>query len=130
MNVVEFRKERDYFPQVLARPTVVKTTKAINDMDLNLVRLILAVVISRSHNYLFVKQHLNNGKVVTKQKKKILFYHKLPSWENHLSKTERFRNHEQVRINLLVEHGEVRSYLADRYPECRQIEFSRKKEDD
>nr|CAG4647048.1 EOG090X0689 [Megafenestra aurita] len=110
LNVVEFRKERDYFPQVLARPTVVKTTKAINDMDLNL--------------------HLNNGKVVTKQKKKILFYHKLPSWENHLSKTERFRNHEQVRINLLVEHGEVRSYLADRYPECRQIEFSRKKEDD
>nr|CAG4650973.1 EOG090X0689 [Simocephalus serrulatus] len=109
LNVVEFRKERDYFPVVLAKPSKIKTTKAINDMDLNL--------------------HLNDGKVASKPKKKVPFYQALPSWQNHLSKTERFRNHGQVRVNLLVEHGEVRSFLADRYPECRQSEFSRKKEE-
>nr|CAG4637008.1 EOG090X0689 [Ceriodaphnia reticulata] len=109
LHVVEFRKERDNFPLVLASPSQVKTTKAINDMDFNL--------------------HLNDGKVASKQKKKPLFYQSYPSWQVHLSKTERFRNQEKVRVDLLVEHGEVRSFLADKYPECRQSEFSRKKEE-
>lgn len=37
LHVVEFRKERDYFPQIMAKPSEVKTVKSINDMDLNLV---------------------------------------------------------------------------------------------
>lgn len=40
LHVVEFRKERDNFPQIMAKPSQVKTTKSINDMDLNLVSFI------------------------------------------------------------------------------------------
>nr|CAG4649329.1 EOG090X0689 [Scapholeberis mucronata] len=109
LNVVEIRKERDFFPQVLARPSEVKTKKSINDMDLNL--------------------HLNNGKVVNQKKQRPHYYQTLPSWQNHLSKTERFRNRDQVRVDLLSQYGEVRSFLAEKYPECRQSEFSRKKEE-
>ncbi|EFX85562.1 hypothetical protein DAPPUDRAFT_98818 [Daphnia pulex] len=108
LHVVEFRKERDYFPQIMAKPSEVKTVKSINDMDLNL--------------------YLNDGKVATK-KKKYQVNESDPTWKNHLSKTERFRNHEQVRVNLLVDHGEVRSFLADRYPECRQIKFVKRREE-
>ncbi|KAK4004601.1 hypothetical protein OUZ56_006334 [Daphnia magna] len=109
LHVVEFRKERDYFPQIMAKPSEVKTTKAIDDMDLNL--------------------HLNAGKVVSKRKKGFQPNESDPSWKNHISKTERFRNRDQVRVNLLVEHGEVRSFLADKYPECRQVKFMKKMEE-
>jgi len=39
LNVVEFRKERDNYPQVLAKPSEVKKVKTVNDMDLNLVNM-------------------------------------------------------------------------------------------
>nr|CAG4634784.1 EOG090X0689 [Alona affinis] len=110
LNVVEFRKERDNYPQVMAKPTEVKSVKTVNDMDLNL--------------------FLNDGKVASKKRKVAPFYERLPSWENHLIKTERFRNRDQVRTRLMAQYGEVRSFLADRYPECRQSEFGKKKTED
>ena len=78
----------------------------------------------------FPLKHLNEGKVVTKKKKFRMISETDPSWLNHLSKTERFRNHEKVRLNLLAQYGEVRSFLFDKYPECRQIKFVKKKEEE
>nr|CAG4643205.1 EOG090X0689 [Ilyocryptus agilis] len=109
LNVVELREEMDNFPRVLAKPSETKTRKSINDMDINL--------------------HLNDGQVAFTKKRNPPFYTKMPGWQNHLAKTERFRNRNNVRTNLMVEYGEVRSFLADRYPECRQSEFNRKKEE-
>lgn len=45
LHVVELRKERDYFPQVLATPSEVKSKKSINDMDLNLVYQLIILIL-------------------------------------------------------------------------------------
>jgi len=33
----------------------------------------------------------------------------------------------QVRVNLVSEYGEVRSFLADEFPECRRTKFVKMK---
>nr|CAG4648655.1 EOG090X0689 [Polyphemus pediculus] len=106
LNVVEFREERDNYPDVVAKPSEVKTTKTVNQTDFNL--------------------FLMNGKVPSQKKKPPPFYYDSPSWKNHLSKTVRFRNHEQVRTNMRVEYGEIRSFLTDKYPECVGPKFVKK----
>jgi len=103
LNVVEIRKERDDYPRIIAKPSKVKSTKTTNQNDFNL--------------------FIMDGKVPTEKKKLPLFYMKTPSWQVHLSKTVRFRNHNQVRVNLVSEYGEVRSFLADEFPECRRTKF-------
>ena len=57
-------------------------------------------------------QFLNDGKVASQKKRFVPFYEKLPSWENHILKTERFRNQGQVRTRLMAQYGEVRSFLV------------------
>nr|CAG4642510.1 EOG090X0689 [Evadne anonyx] len=112
LNVVELRKECEDFPCIIAKPSQVKSTKTTNQSDFSL--------------------FLMEGKVPSQKKKYPLFFKKLPSWQVHLSKTVRFRNHNQVRTNLVSEYGEVRSFLADKYPECRKIKYVKQKaeEDD
>lgn len=54
------------------------------------------------------------------QKKKFPpFYMKHKSWEIYLKKREYIRNQDNVRRNLIAEYGEIRSFLTDKYPECR-----------
>jgi len=107
LNVVELRKEREGFPRIIAKPSQVKSTRTTNQSDFNL--------------------FLMEGKVPSEKKKYPLFYKKTPSWQVHLSKTVRFRNHDKVRVNLVSEYGEVRSFLADEFPECRRTKFVKMK---
>nr|CAG4640858.1 EOG090X0689 [Eulimnadia texana] len=83
LHVVELRKERDNFPLVVASPPAeeVKAAPSKTDpTDFNL--------------------YIMDGKVPLKKKKFPNFYELLPSWENHLSKTLRFRNQSKVRTVL------------------------------
>ena len=70
------------------------------------------------------------NKVKSAKKRHLKFFQKLPSWQVHLSKTQRFRNHEKVKFNMKAEYGEIRSFLAEKYPECRNQKIVKQKEED
>lgn len=67
-----------------------------------------------------ISYHFILGKVVLKKNKREPFYTKLASYYRYLQKQERIRNHPEVKKNLIAEYGEIRSFLADKYPECVQ----------
>ncbi|ODN01073.1 28S ribosomal protein S5, mitochondrial [Orchesella cincta] len=46
------------------------------------------------------------------------FYKKLPSWENHLLKTEWRRNHKEVRRWHMREYGGLKDHLTSKFPEA------------
>lgn len=72
------------------------------------------------------KQFCFDGKVVLKKKKCPPFYTKLDSYLKYLNRQERVRNHDKVRIQMLAEHGELRSFHTDKYPECRPSRLPKK----
>ncbi|XP_033347865.1 putative 28S ribosomal protein S5, mitochondrial [Bombus vosnesenskii] len=102
LHVVEMRKENNYFPTVLASPSIVRTSKEIPQDEI-----------------LDFKQYVMNGKVLLQKKKREPFFTKLPSWLFHLRKQERHRDQDQVIIRLKAEYGDVCSFLAEKYPEAR-----------
>lgn len=58
--------------------------------------------------------------MILKKKKYPPFYTKLPDYYTYVVRQEKQRNQPEVRKNLIAEYGELRSFLADKYPECRQ----------
>ncbi|GBP70053.1 28S ribosomal protein S5, mitochondrial [Eumeta japonica] len=105
LHLVEYRKENSNYPKVVASPSVVRTKEQIpKDETLDFIHYVM------------------NDKVVLKKKKHPHFYEKMPHWEIYLKKYEKRRNHEQIRHNLRVEYGEVKSFLTERYPEETQVE--------
>ncbi|XP_037073158.1 LOW QUALITY PROTEIN: 28S ribosomal protein S5, mitochondrial-like [Pollicipes pollicipes] len=104
LHLVELRPEADNYPRVVASPSDgrARTREEIppdEQLDFQL--------------------HIFEGKVPLKMPPKLPFYMKLPGYQKHLKKVQHQRNHDQVRVALTAEHGEVRSFLAERYPECR-----------
>ncbi|RZF45003.1 hypothetical protein LSTR_LSTR001964 [Laodelphax striatellus] len=98
LNVVEFRQETEFYPEVVAAPIVSRDdVKEVPDY----------------------KQYCFDNKVVLKKKKPPPFYTKEPGWLYHLVKMENARNHDKVRKQLRFEYGFLRSFLYDKYPECR-----------
>ncbi|KAG8238114.1 hypothetical protein J437_LFUL012725 [Ladona fulva] len=99
LHVVEICKEAHNFPKVLASPTNCLTKDEVDptEMDFN--------------------QHVLDGKVRLQKKKFPKFYTLLPSYQKHLK---------HIRLQLRVEYGEVRSFLADKYPECVAPKFQKK----
>ncbi|XP_015171965.1 PREDICTED: 28S ribosomal protein S5, mitochondrial [Polistes dominula] len=110
LHLVEFRKENDDFPVVVASPAKVRTSDQIQPNEI-----------------LDFNQYLMNGKIVLKKKKPPPFFTKLDSWAVRLKKIEPLRNKKDVRIRLLAEYGDVRSFLADKYPEARALLWSKKR---
>lgn len=126
LYLVERRAERGNFPEVVASPTRCRTKEEIPaDEIIDFTRYVLG------------------GKVTLEKKKWPPFYQALPSWETHLKKTLYRRNLDgvsqnyftklpirihifynvimfQVKIRLLAQYGELRSFLTDKYPECRR----------
>ncbi|KAF0305218.1 28S ribosomal protein S5, mitochondrial [Amphibalanus amphitrite] len=104
LHLVELRPEADNYPRLVASPggAPVRSKEQIpadEELDFQL--------------------HIFEGKVPLKMPPKQPFYMKLPCYQTHLNKVKHLKNQEQVRVSLLAEHGEVRSFLADQYPECR-----------
>lgn len=102
------RKENNYFPTVLASPSIVRTSKEIPPDEI-----------------LNFKQYVMNGRVRLQKKKPEPFFTKLPSWLFHLRKQERHRDQDQVVIRLKAEYGDVCSFLAEKYPEARASKWKK-----
>lgn len=100
--VVENRTAKGSLPKVVARPSVCRSEA---DIDINEVTD-------------FTLYAMNN-RVPLKRKKYPPFYTRMPHWPIYLKKQETIRNKNKVRLNMLVEHGELRSFLTDKYPECK-----------
>ncbi|XP_041761508.1 28S ribosomal protein S5, mitochondrial [Anopheles merus] len=102
LHVVEFRPENMNFPKVVASPTVCRTEQELENNEI-----------------LDFTQYCMDGKIQLQKKKFPPFYTKFRSWEIYLKKQEYLRNQDKVRLRMMAETGEVRSYLTEKYPECR-----------
>lgn len=102
LHLVELRKENDKFPRIVASPTECRRPDEI-----------------RSDEILDFTQYSLNGKIILRKKKFEPFFTKHYSWDIHCRRKEKVRNHDQVKLDMLIEHGELRSFLTDKYPECK-----------
>ncbi|XP_394577.3 putative 28S ribosomal protein S5, mitochondrial isoform X2 [Apis mellifera] len=102
LHLVEMRKENNYFPTVLASPTVVRDSSEISPTET-----------------LDFKNYVMNGRIPLRKKVRLPFYTKLPSWLIHLRKQERHRDQDKVIIRLRAEYGDICSFLTEKYPEAR-----------
>lgn len=113
LHLVEFCKESGYFPTVLASPTKCRTENELEKDEV-----------------LDFTQHCLGGKVILKKKKRPPFYSEYKGHQLYLKKQEKLRNKYEVRNNLLAEYGEIRSFLTDKYPECRPYKRPKKTEEE
>ena len=102
LHLVEFRKEFGSFPKVIASPTKCRSENEIKRDEI-----------------MDYTQFAMGGKLVLKRKKLPPFWTKHRSYEIYLKKQEKIRNHFKVRLGMLAEHGELKSFLTDKYPECK-----------
>ncbi|XP_046426070.1 28S ribosomal protein S5, mitochondrial [Neodiprion fabricii] len=109
LHLVEIKKETGEFPLVVASPPVVRKREEIKRDEI-----------------LDYTQYVMNNRVVLQKKKFPPFYTKHRSWEIYLRRQEYHRNQDKVRIRLLTNYGELRSYLTDKYPEARPPRKERK----
>lgn len=109
--VVESRKEMSNLPRIVAKPT---TCRTMEDIQINEV--------------LDFTQYALNDKVVLQKRKHPPFYTRMPHWPIYLKKQEYLRNKDRVRLDMLVEHNELRSFLTDKYPECKPAKLKPKKD--
>ncbi|XP_076637664.1 mitochondrial ribosomal protein S5 [Colletes latitarsis] len=113
LHLIEMKKEHNYFPTVLASPETVRKSNEIKHDEI-----------------LDFDQYIMDGRVVLRKKKLQPFYTKLPSYTAYLRKAERRRDHDNVRLKLKAEYGEIRSFLTEKYPEAKHCRRIKKEEDD
>ncbi|KAL3288524.1 hypothetical protein HHI36_002965 [Cryptolaemus montrouzieri] len=111
LHLVQYSEATGFFPTVLASPTKCRTEEEIDKKEI-----------------LDFKLYCMDGKVTLRKKKIPPFYTNHKSWQLYLRKQEKIRNQDQVRINLKVEYGEVRSFLTDKYPECKPAKWVKQKD--
>uniref|UniRef100_A0A1B0D0K6 Small ribosomal subunit protein uS5m n=1 Tax=Phlebotomus papatasi TaxID=29031 RepID=A0A1B0D0K6_PHLPP len=102
LHVVEFRKDQGNFPTVVASPTKCRTENEIP-----------------SNEILDFTQYGLDGKIVLKKKKYPPFYVGTYGHNKYLKKQENVRGHFETIIDMKVHHGEIRSFLTDKHPECK-----------
>ncbi|XP_055851737.1 28S ribosomal protein S5, mitochondrial [Episyrphus balteatus] len=112
LHLVEFRKELGGLPRVVASPNVCRKKE---DIEINEV--------------MDFTQYALNDKIVLKRKKFPPFFANTRGYELYLKKREYLRNQDNVRVDLTAHYGELRSFLTDKYPECRPHKFQREKEE-
>lgn len=110
LHIVEFRSTNQNFPVVVASPTKCRTEAEIEKSE------------TRDFN-----QYAMEGKLVLKKKKYPPFYTTSTGYQLYLKKQEKMRNHSKIRLDMLVNYGEYRSFLTDKYPECKPQNWSKKK---
>lgn len=102
LHLVELRKENDNFPRIVASPTQCRSAAEIPTDEI-----------------LDFTQYSLGGRIIYRKKKFEPFFTKERSWEIRCRRDEKVRNHDKVMLDMLIEHGELRSFLTDQYPECR-----------
>ncbi|XP_035210271.1 putative 28S ribosomal protein S5, mitochondrial, partial [Stegodyphus dumicola] len=100
LHVVEFKKEQDDFPVVVASPERCRTEEEIEPTE-----------------QLDFKLHLHNGKVVAERKKYQPFYINFPSYIKEMKDREKLRNQRAVQIYQCAKHGALKSFLHIREEE-------------
>lgn len=112
LHLVEFRKEFGDFPRVVASPTKCRTEDDIKVDEI-----------------LDFTQYAMDGKLALKRKKFPKFYEQTYGYQLYLKKMEKRRNHFDIKKELLRDHGELKSFLTDKYPEARPARgWTRKKQ--
>ncbi|XP_044264182.1 28S ribosomal protein S5, mitochondrial [Tribolium madens] len=112
LHLVEFTKENGGFPTVLASPAQCRKEDQLGKDEI-----------------LDFTQYCFDGRVILKKKKYPPFYTKLKSYEIYLKKQEKLRNKEKVKLDLITQYGEIRSFLTEKYPECRPFRRAKKEEE-
>jgi len=112
LHLVELRAENEDYPVVVASPSKVRKPHEVP-----------------SNEILDFTRYLMDGKIRLRKKKPVPFYTRLPSYQVHLKKRERLRHFDDSRLRILAEHGELRSFLTEKYPEARVIFNKKNKED-
>lgn len=102
LHLVEFKKENGDFPNVVASPTKCRTEEDI-----------------KYDEVMDYTQFAMDGKLALKRKKFPKFYESSYGYKVYEKKMEKRRNHFQIKKEMLVEHGEMKSFLTDKYPEAR-----------
>lgn len=102
LHLVEFKPEFGNFPKVVASPTKVRTEDDIR----------------YDENMDFTSFCMDN-KLVLKKKKFLPFYVNSYGYHIYLKKKEGRRNHSLIKFNMVKEHGEIRSFLTDKYPDAK-----------
>lgn len=110
LHLVEFKKENGDFPKVVASPSKCRTEDDI-----------------RHDEIMDYTQFAMDGKLVLKKKKFPKFYESSYGYQLYLKKFEKRKNHMQIKREMLAEHGEVRSFLTETYPEARPAKLHDKK---
>ncbi|XP_059473715.1 small ribosomal subunit protein uS5m [Neocloeon triangulifer] len=113
LHLVEFKKEQGYFPKVIASPTKCRSKAELKPDEL-----------------LDYSQYVMDGRVVLKKKKYPKFYVNTPGWQIHLKKYLWRRNHDDVRLRMVTEQGEIRSFLTDKYPEAKPQVWVKKRQEE
>lgn len=108
LHLVEFKKETGDFPKVVASPTICRTEDDIKHDEI-----------------MDYTQFAMDGKLALKKKKFPAFYEKSFGYQVRCKKLERRRNHFEIKKGMLVEHGEMRSFLTDKYPEAKPPKWSK-----
>lgn len=104
LHVVQIRNDYNGLPRVVASPSVCKTSDDIK----------------RDEVMNFTQYALGN-KIVLNRKKFPPFYANTHGYDLYLKKRELNRNQDKVRLDMLIHEGELRSFLTDKYPECRPL---------
>ncbi|XP_055377763.1 28S ribosomal protein S5, mitochondrial [Condylostylus longicornis] len=102
LHLVEFRSENRGLPRVVASPSVCRKKEDIQTGEV-----------------MDFTQYVLGDKIVLKKKKYPPFFSESAGYKIHLRKKEYRRNQDKVRLEMLVNYGELRSFLTDKYPECR-----------
>eukprot|EP00096_Caligus_rogercresseyi_P002751 TRINITY_DN1502_c0_g4_i1.p1 TRINITY_DN1502_c0_g4~~TRINITY_DN1502_c0_g4_i1.p1 ORF type:complete len:438 (+),score=96.29 TRINITY_DN1502_c0_g4_i1:102-1415(+) len=113
LHLVEFREENGNFPKVVATPQGSK----VRTKDEILPNEILDFEI------ISFEGHLPYYRPTPPP-----FYTRLPGWETHLKRNEPYTRLKEQMIQMFVDHGEIRSHLTDKYPECINPSQERKYE--
>jgi small subunit ribosomal protein S5 len=102
LHLVEYRPEYGNFPKIVASP---KTCRKEEDI--------------RYDETMDYTQFAMDGKLVLKKKKWPPFYVGTYGHFLHLKKLEGRRNHDKIKFDMLCEHGEIRSFLTEKYKDAR-----------
>jgi len=113
LHLVEMRMENDYFPRVVASPRdgKVRTKEEIGHNEI----LDFEMISFEGHLPMW-----NPGQPTGAPK--VNPFESRPSWDKHVRLNWAYKEHENVRHTMRVEHGpewgSVRSHLYPKYPEC------------
>lgn len=102
LHLVEICKENSFYPTVIASPSNCRSASDI-----------------KTDEIVDFSQYCLGGKVRLQKKKFPPFYTKEKSWEIYQKKQEKLRNKDKVRIQMLKDYGEIRSFYTEKYPECK-----------